>query len=275
MPLVALASLVAVASLGCDAEERRKRERERARAEISRIEQLNREMVTSRQYDIAIIERYESWFERLRQIDHAALGLPEPERLPDGSTRPATLSETFCDRVTAMAQNRPFPSPTEWTAAYRDAADRFRKAIVEDSFEAYRATYIAERQLARLACLARDGGPALHRALLDFLIEPADMPKSLDALDPIDDATRYTAAVFAIKHGIDPGRGWRILEHAANGGSSFSYAANKNFHKYPPPLSLDYDINSDYHRAKATLRNELNKRPRRRGRSVRGPGPVD
>ena len=274
VPLAVLATfwLVIAGSTGCDSEERRKRERKWARAEILRIEQLNRDMVESREQDIAAIRRYESWFERLRDIDHAAMGLPEPELQPDGSTRPATLSETFCQRVAAMPQNHPPPAPAEWTAAYRDAAERFSNAIVDDSFAAYRATYIAERQLARLACLARDGGPDLQRALLDFLIEPADMPESLDALDRTDDAARYTAAVFAIKHDIDPDRGWRVLDHAANGGSFFSYAANKNFHKYPPPLSLGYDINRDYRTKKVILRNELKKRPRRRGRSVRGPG---
>lgn len=226
-------------------------------------------MVTSREQDIAAIERYESWFERLPEIDHAAMGLPEPERLPDGSTRPATLSETFCQRVAAMPVNRPAPEPAQWTAAYRDAARRFNDAIVSDSFESYRATYLAERQLARLACLARKDGPALQRALLSWLSRPVE---NAGRLDPADDAARHTAAVLAIKYDIDSERGWHALDETSDGGSFFSHAALQNFHKYPPPLSLGYDINRDYHTAKATLRNELKKRPRRRGRSAHGPG---
>ena len=263
---------------GCDDRTSQERVRDRARQEITESEQQNRAWQEARERDIATVQRYQRWFARVRAIDHGTLGLPEilPESLIDGASRPATVSETFCKRVAKLRVGKPQPGAEQWVAMYREQVARWLGALVPRSFESYRVHYLAERQLARLACIARDGGPALHQALVGLLGIPTAHAEPTQEFAPddiattrLEDAIRYSAAIYAIKHSIDPDRGWSVLRALRSGESYFSHAAGKKFHSKAPPLSLGFDPDDDYHTARALLRNDLAGRKRMRTGNVR------
>lgn len=285
--VLSLAGAACVVALGgCDVEISQERVRDKASKEIARMDEFNREWEASRQRDVDRVKRYQRWFERLRAIDHAALGLPEPAFGPDGASRPATASITFCSRLVAMPVRKPALTPEQWVAEYRDQVARFVAALHPDDYESYRAHYLAERQLARLACTARDSGPALRQALLGLLTEAESGDRARDQArleaDPtarpyastkVGDAVRYTAAVYAIKHQIDSDLGQRTLRHMQSIDSFFQYRAKANLDADRSSLTLGFDPTGDYFMKKALLHNERKPRRMRSGnvRSGRPP----
>ncbi|WP_428262864.1 hypothetical protein [Haliangium sp.] len=251
--------------VGCDANSRDERAQKHARQESVEIDERNRRWQEMRQRKLATVERYRGWFARVAKIDHAALGLPQPEPLPDGSIPPATASETFCERLAALPNQAPRPTAEQWSRAYREQVARWRVAHFPQSYEEYRALYLSERQLARLACIARDGGPALRQALLAPLARPAsasavqaeDGANADIVLEPgfessyispgdVDESVYYTAAVYAIKHGLDPDGGWNALRAIRDGESTYKFSAKAKFDENPPPLSLGCDADHEY-----------------------------
>ncbi|WP_428267753.1 hypothetical protein [Haliangium sp.] len=251
---------------GCDSRSRDERAREQVRQDTTDRDEQNRWWQEARQRKLATVERYKGWFKRLTAMDHAALGLPDPEPLPDGSIPPATRDETFCQRLAALSNQPPELTPEQWLSAYREQATRWRVASFPQSYEEYRALYLAERQLARLACIARDGSPTLRRALLDCI---GKLPTGADDADTefepgfesfyispsdVDETMYYTAAVYAIKHGLDPEAGWNALRTLRDGETLYSLPAKTKLSRDPPPLSLNFDANHEYDMALWWLR---------------------
>ena len=266
--LVVELGLTSPALLGCRARSNDKKTRERVHQEIAQHDQYYRDRAALRDDDLAIIEKYLGWFEPIRAIDHAARGLPPPEELPDGTIRQATESEVFCDQVAAMHEGDARPSPAEWTAAFREQAARWTVASPPWDGEQFRDLYLAERQLAKLACIARDGGPALRGALLAPLDAPVVKAFPEDDIHPplepgfgqdvtvamVDETVQYVAAIFAIVHELDPAKGERMLRAMGQGDNRMFGAEARGFIKgHLRPFSLNPYRDTEYEMARQSL----------------------
>jgi len=279
---------------GCEARTSDERVREKARQEILRTNERNREWQLERQENVTAVGRYKRWFARLNAMDHPALGLPEPEPLHDGIVRPATTSATFCQRVARSSAGQVKPTPEQWTAAFREYVARFVVVLEPGSYEELRAHYIAERHLARLACIARDGGPGLRQTLLDLLTASdaeldGDFEAGIDAAPAsvrvslvsvpygpwpdgdtenrwmVGQAVRYAAAVYAINQGLGPAQVDKALDLLSKAGSLFGFELHDRLQQDTRPVSLGYDLASGYHTVQRILRRDLKERRLRNG----------
>ena len=227
-------------------------ERAERRQEILRLDQLNRERERGVQRDRALVRQYQDWMRQLELLDHADLGLPDP----DGSLGPVTADATFCQRLPDTTA----PDPAELIALYQRHAAALHDALYPETFAEYRAHYLAERTLTRLACLASLGTPALRQQFLRLLHDDQE-------------SVRYTAAIHAINRDLDRAAGWNTLETLARDGDYYRSRAQRltTEHEGDALLPPGFDLNTDYERTLGNLRRDRKwHKPRTGATGMRG-----
>jgi len=289
--LVAAALVLAMLGAfgGCDGKSSQENHRDNARQEnIAQIEQNSRKYEHYQRQHLETIERYQQWFDDLLALDYATLNLPKPEKQLDGSLGPATPDPDFCKRVAALPSQQPEMNSQDWQTQYRQYAAQWRSVLFPQSYQQFEEHYLAESQLARLACLAQNGNPALREALLELLIAPVRFSSPIDgranteldlepgfeeqlvAVHEVDETVQYTIAVYAIKHDISPEKGWYKLREIIDNGRFFDFSAKEKIGMDPEHFGLGYDPNVRYRLAKESLQRHQSRRNRPRTGTMHG-----
>lgn len=195
------------------------------------IDRLNRERSEAREKELALVNEYRSWQASVRAMDLAAVGLPQ-----DQSFGPITGDPGFCGRLPVQGT----PTPDRLLAEYRAHADAFRESVFPEDEASFRAHYLAERHMARLACQTRAGGTQHRRAFAQLLgSEP-----------PV---VRFTAALHAINLDIAPDAGYRVLKEIAGKQQFFTHAAAKALTQERLPLELGFDLERQFDRVRSRV----------------------
>lgn len=240
-PRIALCCLLGL--VGCDGlvSERDKR------PDDETIDRLNRERIEEREKDLARVNEYRSWQESVRALDLVALGLPQ-----DQSFGPVTGDPGFCDRLPSQAT----PSADRLLTEYRGHARVFRESVFPKDEASFRAHYLAERHMTRLACQFKAGGPE-HRRAFAHLLE-SEIP-----------AVRFTAALHTVNLDIARGAGYQVLKEIAGEQQFFTHAAAKALTQERFPQELGFDLERQFDRVRSRVERRGWKHVRL-GRGARG-----
>ena len=189
-----IACMVLMAMVACDSVG----SGSQSRLEPEKQEQLARGYAADHERDLATVQKFHTWQSRIRRVDMVAQGLPPiPENEDDLDLfRHVTGDLGFCERLPAQVP----PAPEALVREFRGHGRRYGELRFPETFEDYQAHFLAERHMARLACLARASGPAHMRAFLELLHD--------------DDVwVRYAASVHAINHDLDESAAMKALRN--------------------------------------------------------------
>ena len=219
------------------------------RQDPAKQEELARGYAADRERDLATVRTFHAWQDRIRTLDLVAQGLPPvPEAAPSDrldAFRQVTGAPGFCERL----PEQPRPTPDDLAREFRDHGHRYGEVLFPETFTDYQAHYLAERHMARLACLARASGPEHVRAFLELLIDDSVW-------------VRYAASVHAINHGMDERAATEALRTIT--ATRAGHAASLALTRESEPIRLAFDANAELILARGRLQGGPRriKRPR-------------